>query len=80
MTAQNNEVLDATVPDPNESAPGLDQPTSKAYDPEEFKDQARKRITYWTAFQPSNPSPSPHLMPKTDGRKLWSNRRGNDCA
>ena len=30
--------------------------------------QQRKRITYWTAFQPSNPSPSPHLMPKTDGR------------
>jgi hypothetical protein len=47
MTDQNSEVLDATVPDPNEAAPGLDQPTSKAYDPDEFKDQARKRITYW---------------------------------
>jgi hypothetical protein len=32
MTAQNNEVLDATVPDPNEAPPGLDQPTSKAFD------------------------------------------------
>jgi hypothetical protein len=44
---QPSEVLDATVPDPNEPAPGLDKPTSKPFDPDEFRDQARKRITYW---------------------------------
>jgi hypothetical protein len=47
MEDHNNEVLDATVPDPNEAAPGFDTPRSKAYDPDEFRDQARKRITYW---------------------------------
>ncbi|MDP9012446.1 MAG: hypothetical protein M3O41_07290 [Pseudomonadota bacterium] len=47
MPDDNDEVLDATVPDPNEPAPELDTPTSKSYDPEQFRDQARKRITYW---------------------------------
>lgn len=47
MPEHDEEVLDATVPDPNEPAPGLDQPKSKSYDPEQFRDQARKRITYW---------------------------------
>jgi polyferredoxin len=47
MENQDGEVLDATVPDPNQAAPGLDTPGSKAYDPDEFKDQARKRIAYW---------------------------------
>lgn len=47
MSEQDEDVLDATVPDPNQPAPGLDAPQSKAYDPEKFRDQARKRITYW---------------------------------
>ena len=47
MNQQNNEVLDATVPNPNDAPPGLDKPTYKAFDPDEFRDQARKRITYW---------------------------------
>jgi hypothetical protein len=47
MSDQNEDVLDATVPDPNQAAPGLDAPTSKPYDPDQFRDQARKRITYW---------------------------------
>jgi len=47
MPEQAEDVLDATVPDPNEAAPGLDAPQSKPYDPEQFRDQARKRITYW---------------------------------
>ena len=47
MPDQHEDVLDATVPDPNEAAPGLDTPISKSYDPEQFRDQARKRITYW---------------------------------
>jgi hypothetical protein len=47
MDDQNDEVLDATVPDPNQPAPDFNSPRSKAYDPDEFRDQARKRITYW---------------------------------
>ncbi len=47
MPDQNEDVLDATVPDPDQAAPGLDAPTSKPYDPDQFRDQARKRITYW---------------------------------
>src|SRR5882757_1245188 len=47
MEDQNREVLDATVPDPDQPAPGLNSPKIKAYDPDEFRDQARKRITYW---------------------------------
>jgi ABC-type microcin C transport system permease subunit YejE len=43
-----NEVLDATVPDPNQAAPGFDAPTSKPYDPDRVRDQARKRIAYWS--------------------------------
>ena len=46
MGDQDKEVLDATVPDAD-AAPDLETPTSRAYDPDEFKDQARKRITYW---------------------------------
>jgi hypothetical protein len=47
MSDQVDEVLDATVSDPNQAAPGLFTPGSRAYDPDEFRDQARKRITYW---------------------------------
>jgi hypothetical protein len=47
MEDQDKEVLDATIPDPNQPAPGFNSPESKAFDPDEFKDQARKRITYW---------------------------------
>lgn len=41
------EVLDATISDPDMDAPALSEPSSKRYDPDEFRDQARKRITYW---------------------------------
>lgn len=41
------EVLDATISDPNVDAPGLTGPSSKPYNPDEFRDNARKRITYW---------------------------------
>ena len=40
------ETLDATISDPNVSAPSLTGPSSKPYDPVEFRD-ARKCITYW---------------------------------
>ena|SRR5882724_5201256 len=47
MPDQDDEVLDATIPDTNEPAPGFDAPKSQAYDPDQFRDQARRRITYW---------------------------------
>jgi len=42
-----DEILDATIADPNVDAPGLTGPSSKPYNPDEFRDNARKRITYW---------------------------------
>jgi hypothetical protein len=44
---ETEEVLDATISDPNVDAPGLTGPSSKPYNPDEFRDNARKRITYW---------------------------------
>ncbi len=47
VAAAREETLDATISDPNVSAPNLTGPSSRPYDPDEFRDQARKRITYW---------------------------------
>ena len=44
---EQEETLDATISDPNVSAPSLTGPSSKPYDPVEFRDHARKWITYW---------------------------------
>jgi hypothetical protein len=59
MPDQDDEVLDATIPDANEPAPGFDAPKSQAYDPDQFRDQARKRITYWFGAQ-SGTKKDPH--------------------
>jgi hypothetical protein len=45
--SENVETLDATVPDPAQAAPSLTVLPSKRFDAEEFRDQARKKITYW---------------------------------
>lgn len=44
--ADGEEVLDATVADDAEP-PSLTDLPSRKYDPDEFRDQARKNITYW---------------------------------
>ncbi len=41
------ERLDATVPDREVSAPTVTLFESRRFDPDEFRDQARKSITYW---------------------------------
>lgn len=47
---EEDEILDATVPDPNVAAPSLTAVPLKRFDPDEFRDQARKKITYWLLF------------------------------
>lgn len=51
MPDQNDDVLDATIPDPNEAAPGLDAPQSKPYDPEHHRFGLRGHgILFWGAI------------------------------
>jgi hypothetical protein len=41
------EILDATIADPNVAAPVLEKPSSTPFNPEKDREQARKGITYW---------------------------------
>jgi len=41
-----DEILDATVP-ADVAAPSFTDLPSRRFDPDEFRDQARKKITYW---------------------------------
>jgi polyferredoxin len=47
MSGVSEEILDATIADPNVAAPVLQVLSEKPYNEREFRDQARKRITYW---------------------------------